>query len=343
MLCDKVLDDFLSKELLAAQAIDKDYAELHTTIREYVAGGGKRIRPYLTVLAYQGYGGDDITTATHVACAWELLHAALLVHDDIIDRDVIRHGKPNITGMYQQIYSTLTDESVDHYALSAALLAGDLLITASQNIILRSSLSADQKIQILQYLNTAIFKVGGGELLDTETALRSISQTNPRLIAQYKTSSYSFISPLQSGAFLAGADADQLEQIHFLGDKIGVAFQLIDDLLGVFGDEKQTGKSSDGDIRERKHTLLLQETFTRASTSDRKKLTDYYSISTNLSNKDISYIRSLMISTGAKEAIAKEAAQLASEAKEAIAQLQMTDDAKNAMYDIVEVILKRQN
>lgn len=336
------LEEFLSQELIAAQAIDQDYAQLLQTIQEYVAGGGKRIRPYMTLLAYCGYGGTDVEGALPAACAWELLHAALLVHDDIIDRDVTRHGKPNIAGVYQDIYAKLADMSVDHYALSSALLAGDLLISGSQKIVLQSNLPAEQKVQILLYLNTALFHVGGGELLDTETALRSLTSTNPRLIAQYKTASYSFVYPLLSGAYLAGADKDQMKLLNKLGNSIGIAYQLIDDLLGVFGDEHETGKTTDGDIRERKHTMLLQETYARITKQQQSQLAKLYTISEELSDDDIAHVKRIMIDSGAKDFVANQARQLTSEAEQTIAQLGIQPDYAQSILTIVEKLLKRK-
>lgn len=336
------LENFLSSELKSAQAIHPDYAQLLNEILEYVKGGGKRIRPYITILAYIGYGGDNIQNILPVACAWELLHSALLVHDDIMDRDIMRHGKSNIAGKYQAIYSKLSSHDTDHYASSSALIAGDLLISASQNIVLQSELVAEQKIVVLSLLNQAMFDAAGGQLLDVETAIRNVTTTNPLLIAEHKTASYSFVYPLLCGAYLADADDAEQEKLRDLGNSLGIAYQLIDDLLGVFGDQDQTGKSTDGDIRERKHTILLQETFKKVSGPDLTFLTTFYSNTEAPSESEIVKVRSIMEDSGAKDQVREQAQALTKKAKQTITSLHVQPEYKQLFVELVEKLLKRK-
>ena len=155
---EKYLQDFLESESVKANNIDHSYKIMLEIIKEHLAEGGKRLRPYLVNLTYFGYGGKSMDYILPSASSWELLHAALLVHDDIIDRDDVRHSKLNIYGRYREIYRELSNKDYKHYATSSALLAGDLLLSYSQKIILDSRIDSDNKILVLSLLNQALIK-----------------------------------------------------------------------------------------------------------------------------------------------------------------------------------------
>jgi len=342
-LVDEYLDDYLSQQFLRTQKMGDSYGRLLEIMQQHMAAGGKRLRPFLTLLAYQGYGGKDIDAVIPIACAWEFLHAALLVHDDIIDRDDVRHGTANIFGRYRAIYGPLVQNDLDHFATSSALLAGDLLISYSQQIVLTSELDSNHKIGTLVFLNKALFDVCGGELLDTETALFKIDQTKARLVAHYKTASYTFELPLQNGAMLAGAPAADLNKLQILGNKLGVAFQLVDDLLGVFGTSAATGKSIDTDIRERKHTVLVQQAYSLLPDAQRKELAQLYDIRSEITDHGVQRVRQLLVDSGAQEVVMAEAETLNSEAKTLIDELTMYEPAKQALRQLAKKILKRDS
>ncbi len=340
-LIDEQLDMFLALETSRAKAIDKTYGKLLQTIREYTATGGKRLRPYLVLLLYAGYGGKDTEQIVPVATAWELLHTAMLIHDDIIDRDDMRHGQPNIFGRYKVIYKQFAAEDVSHYAMSTALQAGDLLIAASGKIILESDISDAQKVVITKLINEAIFLVGGGELLDTETALQSMHKTDARKIALQKTASYTFELPMISGALLAGASKQELTTLNQIGTKLGMAYQMIDDVLGVFGESEHTGKTTDGDIRERKHTVLIQETHKRLTGSEQKELELLYDITRQLDDGDIQRVRELIIASGAREVVMQEVQDLTSQAESLISSVSITEEVRTILLGLVAKLVKR--
>src|SRR5690606_25215886 len=147
----RLLDSYCTDKITRANAIDPRYAELWQEIHNYLMHGGKRMRPRLVLLAHDAYSEASNEAIIATAAAWELLHACLLVHDDIIDRDFVRHGQPNIAGTYQSIYSDLVSSGSEHYALSAALLGGDLLLMSAYEMITTSSLSSDDKVTALSY------------------------------------------------------------------------------------------------------------------------------------------------------------------------------------------------
>jgi geranylgeranyl diphosphate synthase type II len=298
-----VLDTYCLEKIQKAHGVDDRYTQLWQEIHRYLMAGGKRMRPRLILLAYEAYGGKD--TITEIAAAWELLHACLLVHDDIIDRDTIRHGQPNIAGRYQSLYDKLSSSDTSHYALSAALLGGDLLLMSAYEMITTAPIDSDAKLLALSYIHRALFAVAGGELIDTDSVLYPINKSNPRTAITHKTASYSLQLPLQSGAALAGASTDELEKLSTIGLHLGIAYQLRDDLLGVFGDSALTGKSNRSDIFEKKRTLLIHETLKYLENSKAERLTNLFAPDHTITPEESEEIIELINSSGAQRIIEK--------------------------------------
>lgn len=336
---DRVLHVFCLERTTKAKACGASYERLWTIIGTYLSQGGKRLRPYLVLLAYEAYGGKANKSIMAAACTWELLHAGMLVHDDIIDRDDVRHGHRNIMGVYKELYVDLQDAS--HFAEGAALMAGDLLLTSAQHIILESGLPTKQKLVAAHYLQEAQFYVAGGELMDMETVLYGVDDAPVEQVATYKTASYSFELPLLCGAALAGASESELESLRLIGRDVGVAYQLIDDDLGVFGDVKVTGKPNDSDLHERKRTTLVQETAQHASKKEQAWLETIFASQGLLPDKDIARIRELMEQTGARGAVLKRAQELSSRAFKRIDDLQISNTQRVQLQELFGSLVKR--
>lgn len=209
-----VLKTYLDEQIREAHKLDQSYAVLWSHIKDLILRGGKRIRPKLVVETYLRYGGEDVELILPVAAAWEMVHVGLLIHDDIMDGDYERRGKPNIGGIYD-------DNNV-------ALLAGDLCLGAADDLILNSLLKNSLKIQILQLLHSIYKDVIGGQLLDIDRV-----RHDPLYVAEYKTASYTFVGPMLSGALLAGCSNSDLRPLRQVAINRGIAFQLQNDLDDV--------------------------------------------------------------------------------------------------------------
>jgi geranylgeranyl pyrophosphate synthase len=297
-----VLDEYFNRHTARALEISPYYGTLWTEIARLVHAGGKKLRPKMTLMAYQAFGGTDTEKILPIAAAQELLHVGLLIHDDIIDRDTVRYGVDNIDGGYRKLYETLVGETSErtHYAQSAAMLAGDLLLTGAQQLMIESNIEPARIIEVQKILGTGIFEVIGGELIDTESAFREAGTISAETVARYKTASYSFITPFLTGAVLAGAsDEDQVRIREFAG-AVGVAFQLRDDLIGVFGDESVTGKSTTGDIREGKRSFLIEQFYLEANEQQRAEFEQYFGKS-DISPEGIETIKQLLVNSGARQ------------------------------------------
>lgn len=227
------------------------------------ANGGKRFRPALVAAAFEAFGGDldDAPALYSVAAAFELLHTAFVVHDDVIDHDIERRGIPNIAGEFclRGLSRGADDAGAALLGEAAAILAGDLLLHEAARLIALADLSTAIREKLYGLLDDAVMVSAAGELADVENAVGAHDADTDSLLAAAhdKTAVYSFTAPLCAGALLAGADADQLQALRRAGGFLGLAFQLVDDLIGAFGTAAQAGRAEGGDLREAKLTPLV--------------------------------------------------------------------------------------
>jgi len=228
---------------------------------EVALNGGKRLRPYMSMLTYEAYSGEGGENILPVAVAQEVMHLAMLVHDDIMDGDVVRHGHPNVTGRVLEVYAPLIEDEEERRrrAEHAAILVGDLLVGEAYGLT-DDIEGIDPKVMgnTRRLFRTAMRTVVGGQLHDIEAPFVGAKAESPRRIAHDKTAHYTFVTPLLVGATMAEAPQQELDTLQEIGEKVGIAYQLRDDILGVFGDPNKTGKSADGDLREGKRTLLAE-------------------------------------------------------------------------------------
>ena len=272
---DARLADFLASKVDAATQLDKRFGLLMQETEHVMRLGGKRLRPTLAVVGYRAAGGEDDDVVLDAAMALELLHAFMCVHDDIMDRDYIRHGGPNINGRYDAILTQVKDEVERHHiAESMSLLAGDILLTFVYEVIRGLNVSAETRLELIDRVNATTFVTAGGQQLDALCALEpKVSETELLKIPHYKTGVYTFVSPLLFGASLAGPIDPALHNaLRTYGECLGITFQVVDDMLGMFGTTEATGKPIVSDMRENKPTLLRHYGFELATPKQREVL-----------------------------------------------------------------------
>lgn len=299
-LVEDVLQQFFAEAKLRSVSMGAAYLTLWEAL-ERAAAGGKRSRPRLVLLTYRALGGTDAAGAALLAASYELLHSALLVHDDVIDRDFVRRGRPNVSGSYRTraLRAGASPAEADHAGASAGILAGDLALSGAYRVLRR--LEAPEQVcrRLQDVLDDAIFSSVGGEVFDIELshAPQMPSLENIIRTAHLKTSAYSFEAPLQAGAVLAGAPESVISALTYFGRSAGIAYQLVDDVLGVFGAESRTGKSSWGDLREGKRTAMLAYAATQPEWDSIASLIG----SPDLSAAEAEYVRTVLLSCGAKD------------------------------------------
>jgi geranylgeranyl diphosphate synthase type II len=298
-LVEDVLQRFFAGAKLRSVSVNAAYLGLWEAL-ERATAGGKRSRPRLVMLAYRQLGGTDFSSAADLAASYELLHSALIIHDDVIDRDVVRRGIPNVSGRYRSraLRAGAPPTAAEHAGVSAGVLAGDLALSGAYRLLQGIEAPADVRRRLNSILDDAIFSSVGGEVLDIEfsrtpeiPSLEDITKT-----AHQKTSVYSFEAPLQAGAVLAGAPEPVVAALTSFGRYAGIAYQIADDVLGVFGKESRTGKTSWGDLREGKRTAMLSYA---ASQPGWNRIAPFIG-SQDMTAADAEYVRSVLVSCGAK-------------------------------------------
>lgn len=341
-LVEKTLDVFFDTAIEDADKMSVHYAVLWREMRRLVTIGGKRLRPRMVLLAYEAFGGKDTSAIVPVAAATEILHASLLMHDDIIDRDYVRYGVPNVSGGYQTVYKDLVADEAErsHYANSAALMGGDLLLSAAYQLVGQSSLAPAQLAFVYKQLGETIFQVAGGELLDTESALRPVGAIQSELVALHKTASYTFVAPLLTGAALAGISDEQKVFLRIYAENLGVAFQLQDDVLGVFGDSGTTGKSTIGDLREGKRTYMVEQFFAVADKTARQEFEATFGHE-SLTDEQAERLRTLLIEAGARQRTEEVITLYEQRARQALAELHISEADFAHFNDLTDKAVRR--
>ncbi|MDQ1083621.1 MULTISPECIES: polyprenyl synthetase family protein [Microbacterium] len=301
------LDTFLSEQLLYAAALGPE-AEMLTRAGVAALRGGKRLRARFCLTGWRAVhpsptGFDDAALA--VSTSLEIFHAAALVHDDLVDNSDTRRGQPAAHRALQSAHRDAgwTGDS-DVFGRSGAILLGDLLVAWSDDLFeegLRASSTADATRRAYAQMRR---DVTIGQFLDVaeesaHTAYPDETHAERALrVASYKSARYSIQQPLQIGASLAGADDAQLDALGRFGHDVGMAFQLRDDVLGVFGDSAVTGKPVGDDLREGKRTVLVA--YAREAVSpEERHLIDRRLGDPDLDAEQIGILQQTIVETGA--------------------------------------------
>ncbi len=251
------LDAFFASR--AARMAARGADDLWTALRR-ASDGGKRLRPRLVQAGAAACGGADADHSATIGAAVELLHTAFVIHDDVIDGDQTRRGLPNISGSFAHDGARVgaAPDVARRYGEAAALLAGDLALAGTVQLVAGCGAPTERVARLLALLDDALLDSAAGELADVRATLDdSLPVAEVLRTEELKTAAYSFSLPLQAGAVLAGASEEVVTEVGEIGRLLGIAYQLRDDLGGMFGDETSTGKNPLSDLREGKRTALL--------------------------------------------------------------------------------------
>ncbi|MFB9259488.1 polyprenyl synthetase family protein [Dietzia aerolata] len=237
-------------------AVDDWVADIDATTRT-----GKGIRSALLEAVYVAAGGDDPAVRIAVGEALELLHEAFLIHDDVVDGDDHRRGQANLQGRTRDRVAArgAAPAVAEGVGRAGGLLGGDMLLVAAMSGFARLPVPAPTVHRVLDEVERAVTASVAGEYADIHYSAdaRPPSRERALAIGQAKTAAYSVSLPLVLGAILAGAEDQTVESLREVGAHLGTAYQVVDDLLGVFGDPGETGKSNEGDLLRGAPTVLL--------------------------------------------------------------------------------------
>lgn len=260
---ERVLAEYLTLAAgeLAGQV--RPFGEAVAALRGFVLNGGKRLRPTFAWWGWRAAGGSadgpDAAGAMHAGAALELIQACALIHDDLMDASQTRRGAPTVHVAFAgQHERERWRGSSEGFGLAAAVLIGDLALAWADDMFAAAPLPPEKLAAARPVWQAMRTEVLAGQYLDMHTQATGNETAEAALrVSELKTAAYTVARPLELGATLAGADDDLTSALRSFGTDIGLAFQLRDDLLGVFGDPAVTGKPAGDDLREGKRTLLV--------------------------------------------------------------------------------------
>jgi geranylgeranyl diphosphate synthase type I len=328
------LEEFLDRQRATLAAMDSTLAPVVDEVAE-LAAGGKRLRPAFAYWGWRGArgtDGEDDAAVLRAVAALEFVHASALVHDDVMDGAHTRRGRPAThVGFANRHAVAALGGDGDMFGTGAAILVGDLALVWSDELLRGSGLTEAALGRARGVWDTMRTEVTAGQYLDLLRAAGGLPGPDGALtVARYKSAGYTVQRPLQLGAAIAGAGPDVMAACTAIGLPLGEAFQLRDDVLGVFGDPAVTGKSADDDLREGKQTLLIALAEQAADAAGRRLLADVLGDAT-AGPEQFDALRRLLESTGARARVEERITEQTALARSAIAAAPLAADARAAL------------
>lgn len=311
-------------------------------IKYFITAGGKRIRPLLCVAGWHAAGGRDVPDMVlRTAAALEMYQAFALIHDDIIDKSTTRRFQPTLHRALAERYADSRDAR--HLGESAAILIGNMALTWSDELFTNSGVPAEQRVAVGRLIDVMREEMHYGQYLDLMTSIGPIDdQQAPMKVIRYKTAKYTIERPLHIGATIAGGDAALIEALSRFALPLGDAFQLRDDLLGLFGDPATTGKPVWDDLREGKRTAVMALAAHQADGFQRRLLEDHVGDS-ELDEEDARRVLDVVIATGAPAKIEEMIADRYAEALAALRDLPIPSSSAALLEHIAALCVERKS
>ncbi len=318
---------------------------LFQSIKDFTLRKGKRIRPLLLILSYRGYK----KTATpppdslyNASTCIEFLHNFMLIHDDIIDRSDLRRGKPTLHKLLCKAAKTSNQEKL---GFDLSIIAGDIVYALAIDAFLAIDEDSQRKEEALKhFISTAAF-TAMGEFIDIIHSVEPLDRVREKdvfLNYTLKTAKYTFECPLVIGAILAGAQKDDITKPSKFGIMIGQAFQIQDDILGIFASEKNIGKSILSDIAEFKKTILVCHAFHKLAGKEKKVFLETF-LKPKKTYADLVIIRKIFINSGSLEYSLRKTHALLSQAKYILDDLSIRNSYRKLLWDSLSSLFDTSN
>jgi geranylgeranyl diphosphate synthase type I len=312
---------------------------LAESIKEFIGRPGKRVRPMLFVLGYLAFAKKPASGIYQSALSIELLHDFMLIHDDIIDKSDSRRGKPS---MHKMLDNHLRmHKNIKFNGQDLAIVVGDIIYAMAIKSFLSIQEEPARKEKALNKLLDAVLYTGSGQFIEIIYGIKGIDRINKNdiyRIYDLKTAYYTFAYPLAIGATLAGASPGQIKKIFDYGLSLGRAFQIKDDILGIFGKEEETGKSTLTDLQEAKRTLLIWYAYNNSSKKDRSAITAVFS-KKMVVRSDLDRMQKIIRASGALDYANQQISSAAARADKMIASLNTAKNIKNLLLEFYRKVL----
>ncbi|MER5218348.1 polyprenyl synthetase family protein [Streptomyces sp. NPDC002838] len=335
---DEVLHRFVAQEADQFTAIDPLLGPVAEQLEAAVADG-KRLRAAFCYWGWRAVGQPDSDPLVRAAASMELVHAAAVVHDDLIDDSPLRHGRP--TAHIALRGAVRRRPRADAAARSLAMLVGDLLMALAGQLFATSGLPAAYLARARSLWSVMARELIAGECLEILSTGAGPDTTAALKVLRYKTAKYTVEQPLLIGGALAGVGGRLREGYSAYGLPLGEAFQLRDDLLGLFGDPERTGKATADDVRGNRPTALLAETWRLADDADRQRLRALLGRRRRLDAEELNAVREVMRRLKAPDRIEDMISARVEQALGALHELDAPADATSALTALAQSAANR--
>jgi geranylgeranyl diphosphate synthase type I len=341
----EALEDFLDRQRAVLHEVSPDCVPMVTHVADLLRTG-KRLRPAFCYWGWRAAGGPSSRAALVAAASLEFFQAAALIHDDVMDGSDTRRGMPSVHRRFHRLHlDGGWAGDPDRFGLAGAVLAGDLCLVWSDELLTGSGLPAESLARGRTVFDRMRTELMGGQYLDVlEQALAGRGTGHPvdraRRVIRYKSAKYSVEQPLLLGGRLAGVGTERLAAYSAFGLPLGEAFQLRDDVLGVFGDPVTTGKPAGDDLREGKRTVLVAMALKSATPTQLALVTSLLG-DPELDPAGVEALREVLVDTGALAAVEKMIDELTEQAHRALDLMEPADPARAVLTELVTVATAR--
>jgi len=340
----EAISEFLEeKERNAMKEYREDNAQFYRDLREFMLRGGKRLRPIAVILGYKSIKDDREEELIKASICVEFLHNSTLIHDDIIDQDTLRRGGPTFHVLYERRYSHLPKERARLFGLAFGIMGGDELFNLGFEALLTSGFDKDRVCEALKYYVEAYREIVNGELLDLIMSISDyerLSVDDYLLMVRLKTSAL-FEKSFLIGLTLANADERTKNAFSNYAVYLSEAFQIRDDILGLYGTEEELGKPIGSDLREGKATILVILAFKMLPDDKKKALKDILT-KHQIAEEDVYYARDLLKEYGVLNEAERISEELIEKAKDNIISLDINEEYKEILCDLAEFVVRRR-
>jgi geranylgeranyl diphosphate synthase type I len=342
------LAHYLAEQREYLTGIASELIPVCDALEDYLLEGGKRLRPLFAYAGYLSAGSTPSREDVRAMASLELLQACALIHDDLMDGSDTRRGKPAIHRHFEAMHRTGKMSGVsEQFGVAAAVLLGDLALVWSDHMLHNSGLAHESLMAALRIHDEMRIELMAGQYLDVrEAGEKEFSVERSLRIARYKSGKYTIERPLHLGAVIArpsqNEHAELVSVLSAYGLPLGEAFQLRDDLLGIFGDPDVTGKPAGDDLREGKRTVLMAMTLEKAAPSVREELMRDLG-NPNLTVQRVEELRTIITETGAVAEVEKLIEELATESKTAAQSSAIAADAQPFLLALADSAIRRSH
>ena len=328
-----------------AEEIHPEGVKVIDFLEDYTMRGGKRVRPALIIAGYKSCGGEEVEKIVPASLSIEALQSYLLIHDDIMDEDELRRGDKTLHKMYEEYHEQeFSGARPEKFGENMGIVAGDIANSFAVSQLIDSDFENETKIEALRKFEKIHRHTGYGQALDitfNQREVEEVCENDVLTVHHLKTAQYTMAGPLELGAIFAGGDGEQIEMLRKYGEKAGKAFQVYDDMLGLYGNKQKLGKPVDSDLKEGKRTLLILKALENANEKQKEFILNALG-NDDITEDEVREVRKIVKETGSYEYSRKKTIELAEEAKEALDEDVLDPEMVKFLKGLADYIITRE-